>query len=102
VKVEDRLPAAPADVDDHAVIVEPGLARRVGDEREHPPRLVRLEFGDVAKGLDVPLGDDQEVGVRLRIDVADRDEPVALSNVLARGVQLTEQAVVRQRGSPPA
>ena len=70
VQVEDRLPAARADVDDDAVVVEPGLLRGVRDELEHALRLVRRELADVAERLDVALGDDEQVRVGLRVDVA--------------------------------
>jgi hypothetical protein len=45
----------------------------------------------------VPLGDHEQVRVRPRVDVAQRDEAFGLVNVLALSVQLAEKAVVRQR-----
>jgi hypothetical protein len=52
----------------------------------------------------VVLGDDQQVDVRLRVDVLDRDEALGAVDLARRrraGVDLAEDAVVRQRGSPP-
>jgi hypothetical protein len=49
----------------------------------------------------VALRKDEEVRLGLRIDVADRDEPVALADVVAFADEPAEEAVVvRQRGSP--
>jgi hypothetical protein len=47
------------------------------------------------------LGEDEEVRLRLGVDVADGDEAVALRDVVALPRELAEEAVVRQRGSPP-
>jgi hypothetical protein len=49
----------------------------------------------------VALGKDKEMGLGLRIDVADRDEPVALPDVVAFAYELAKQAIVRQPESPP-
>jgi hypothetical protein len=50
----------------------------------------------------VALGEDEQVRLRLWVDVADGDEPVGLRDVVALVCQLAEEAVaVRQRGSPP-
>jgi hypothetical protein len=49
----------------------------------------------------VPLGEDEQVHVRLRVDVADRDEAVSGMDVVALGIQGAEQTVLRQRESPP-
>ena len=46
------------DVDDDAIVLEPNLAGRVRHELEHPLRFVPGELADIAKRLDVPLGDD--------------------------------------------
>ena len=74
--MEDRLAAAGTDVDEHAIVLEPGAASDLRDEVEHPLRLVRGELGDVAERVDVPLREDEQVRLRLRIEVADRDEAV--------------------------
>ena len=97
MKVEDGLPAARPDVDDDPIILEPGFAGGVCDELEHALRLVGREVADVAKRLDVPLGDDEQVRLRARVDVRDRDEAVGLADVVALPVELAEEAVVRQR-----
>ena len=101
MQVEDGLTAARPDVDEDAVVLEPGLAGELGDEGEHPLRLVGRERGDLAEGVDVALREDEQVGLRLRVDVADRDEAVGLRDVVALAVEPAEEAVVRQRGSPP-
>jgi hypothetical protein len=49
----------------------------------------------------VALRDDEQVRLRLGVDVADRDEAVRLRDVLALADERAEKAVVRQRGSPP-
>ena len=62
--------------------------------------LVR-ELHDVRERVDVAFGDDEEVRLGHRVDVVDRDEAVALRDVIALAHELAEEAVVRQRGSPP-
>ena len=101
MEVEDRLTGARTDVDDHAVILEPGLARGLGHEVEHPFCLVRREVPDLPEALDVPLGKHQQVRLRLGVDVADRNEAVTGPDVVSLSNQPAEEAVVRQRGSPP-
>jgi hypothetical protein len=101
VQVEDRLAAALAHVDDHAVVLEPGLARSLGDELEHPLGLFRRELADVAERVDVALGNDEQVRLGLRVDIADRDEAVGGMDMVAGADELAEEAVVRQRVSPP-
>jgi hypothetical protein len=46
----------------------------------------------------VPLRDDEQVRLRLGVDVADRDDAVGGGDVIAVGVELAEETVVRQRG----
>jgi hypothetical protein len=71
--------------------------RSGGDELEHALRLVLRELADIAKRLDVPLGDDEEVRLRARVDVLDGDEAVGLVNVLALRVETAEETVRRHR-----
>ncbi len=101
MEVEDSLPATLADVDDNAIVLEPGSPRRLGDELEHPFGLVRGELGDLAEARHVPLGQDQKVRVGARVDISDRDEAVAGVEVVAFTNQAAEEALVRQRESPP-
>ena len=101
MEVEDRLARGFADVHDDAIVVEAGLARGLGDEVQHPLRLVGRELADLAEARDVAYGQDEQMRVGLRIDVADRDEAVRLRNVIALLHELAEKAVLRQRGSPP-
>src|SRR5436190_1703359 len=72
------------------------------DEVQHPLRLVRWELPDLAEGRHVPLGQDEQVRVGPRIDVTDGDEAVRLRDMVAFLYELAEEAVLRQRGSPPA
>jgi hypothetical protein len=99
--VEDRLAAAGTDVDQDPVVLEPGVAGDLGDEVEHALRLLCGKLAHVAERLDVPLRDDEEMRLRLRVDVPDRDEAVRLRDGIALLVERAEEAVVRQRGSPP-
>src|SRR5688500_16926331 len=105
MQVEDRLTAAGTDVDEHAIVLEAGAARRLGDEREHPPRLLRRELRDLAEGVDVPLGQYEQMRVGLRVDIADRHEAVGPGDVIAFPHELAEEAVVtrhRRRSPPPS
>jgi hypothetical protein len=102
VKVEDRLSTALPDVDDDAIVLEPLTLRGVGDELEHALRLVGRELPDLAEAGDVPFGDHEQVDVRPRMDVLDRDEAVRLRDMVSIAVELAEEAVlVRQLGCPP-
>jgi hypothetical protein len=101
MEMKDRLSAPGADVDEHAVVLEPGLAGGLGDELEHALRLLGRKLGHVLEGVDVALRKDEEVRFGLRVDVADRDEPVGPLDVVAFTDEPAEEAVVRQRGSPP-
>jgi len=101
VEVEDRLSPALADVDDDAVVVEALAPGGLGDEVEHPLDLVRWKLADLAKRGHMTLGQHEQVRVRSRIDVTDRDEAVGGRDVVAVGDEPAEQAVLRQRGSPP-
>jgi hypothetical protein len=99
--MEDRLPGPGAGVDDDTVVGQALARSDFGDELEHALRLRRVELPDVVEARDVPLGQDEEVRVGLRVDVADRDEAVGRGDVVAVSVERAEEAVVRQPGSPP-
>jgi hypothetical protein len=83
VKVKDGLPCPGPDVHDDPVVLEAGNLCRLGNELEHPLRLVRREGADIAKGVDVPLRQHEKVGVGLRVDVANGDESVRCMDVVA-------------------
>jgi hypothetical protein len=100
VEVEDRLAPALTDIDDDPVVVQTSLTRGVGDEVEHALGLVRRKLAHLAEARHVPLWKNEQVGVGARVDVADRDEAVALGDVVALADQPAKEAVVRQRGSP--
>ena len=99
--MKDRLAGSGSGVDDDTVIAQPLACSHVGDEVEHALVLAGAEFGDVVEAVDVPLGYDEQVRLRLRVDVADGDEAIDGSNVLAVAEELAEEAIVRQRVSPP-
>ena len=101
MQVKDRLAGSRTGVDNDTVIRQALFVSNLGDELEHPLGLVGRELADVVEGVDVPLGQDQQVRLGLRVDVADRDEAVGRGDVVALAVERAEEAVVRQRGSPP-
>jgi hypothetical protein len=101
VEVENRLASPLADVDEDAVVLEPLLSRRRGDELEHPLGLVRREVADVVEARDMTLGEDEQMDVRLWVDISDRYEAVGLCDVLSLLVEAAEEAVFRQRRSLP-
>ena len=102
MKVEHRLAGASPDVDHDPVVLYTGDLRGLGDKLEHPFRLVGRKSTDVTKGVHVALGQHEEVGVGLRVDVADRDEPVTRVDVVALADEVAEETVgLSPRGSPP-
>src|SRR5829696_1377465 len=100
VQVEDGLAAAGADVDHDAVVREACVARHVRHELEHSLRLVRSELRDLAERVDVTLRKDEQVRVRLRLDVADRDEAIRSGDVVAVSDEGAEQAVAHAATIP--
>ena len=100
MKVEDGLPGSGPDVHHDSIVLETGDLRGLDDELEHPFGLVRREGADVTKGVHVTLRKHEEVGVGLRVDVADGDEAVRGVDVVAFADKGAEEAV-RQPGSPP-
>jgi hypothetical protein len=101
MEVEDRLACPCADVDEDAVVGEARVAGGFRDEVEHPLRLVGRELRDVDEALDVPLRENEQMGLGLRADVPDRDEAVRLRDVVALANETAEEAILRQRGFPP-
>ena len=99
--MEDGLAGAGADVDHHPIVLEPGLPSRLRDELQHSLRFVGWEPPDLAEGVDVALGQHEQVRLGARVDVMDRDEPVGGVDVLALADEPTEEAILRQRGCPP-
>ena len=102
MKVEDGLARPGPDVDHDPVVLDTGDLRSLGDKLEHPFRLVGRKSADVTKGVHVALGEHEEVGVGLRVDVSDRDEAVTCVDMVALADEVAEETVgVRQRRSPP-
>ena len=97
MQVEDRLAGPRTDVHGQPVVLQAGRLGRLRDELEHALRFLRREFADLLEARDVPLGEDEQVDVRLRVDVADGYEAVGRMDVVAVGVQVAEEAVFRQR-----
>ena len=54
--MEDRLSGTCPDVDEHAVVVEAGDARGLGDEAQHAPGLLVRKRVDLLERVDVPRG----------------------------------------------
>src|SRR4051794_30211881 len=102
VQVEDRLPHAGARVDDDTVIVQPGACCDLCDEVEHLLRLVRLKVADRVEAVDVLLGNDEQMRLRLWVDVADRDEAVRCRDVIAVAVELAEETVLVHAATTPS
>ncbi|HEY8028445.1 MAG TPA: hypothetical protein VIE38_02925 [Gaiellaceae bacterium] len=101
MEMKDRLAGSRTGVDDDTVVGQARSCSNLGDEIEHALVLACGELSDVVEALDVPLGDDEQVRRRLRIDVADRDEALGGRDVIAFAIERAEEAVVRQRRSPP-
>ena len=100
MQMENRLARRRAHVDCDTVIRQPLACSDVRDELEHPLRLLRRELADLAERVDVPLGEDQQVDGRLRVDVADGDEAVRRGDVVAIAVELAEEAVAQAARIP--
>ena len=102
--MEDRLPRSRACVDDDTVVGQAFLRSDFRHEVEHALGLVRRKLRDLVEAAHVPLGQDEQVRLRLRVDVADRDEPARRGYVVAVAIERAEQTVrrrLRQRESPP-
>jgi hypothetical protein len=81
--MKDRLAGSGTGVDDDTVVAQALACSDVGDEVEHALVLIGRELGDVVEAVDVPFRDDEQVRLRLRVDVADGDEAVDGGDVLA-------------------
>ena len=84
----------------HAVVGQAGVAGDLGDEVEHPLRLLGRERVDVAERVDVPLRQHEQMRLGLRVDVPDRGEAVGLRDVVAFAGEPAEEAVVRAARIP--
>lgn len=101
MQMEDRLPCALACVDDDTVIGQPFARSDICNEVEHPLVLVGRKLTDLVEAGNMPLGHNEDMNPRLRIDIANRYEALGRRNTLSLAVELAEETVVRQRGSPP-
>lgn len=97
MEVEDRLPRPAPHEHEYAIVVELRGLRRVSDEAEHPTGLLLRKLADLLEGVDVPLGQDEQVRLGHRLDVADRDEAVSGQHVVAVGDQPAEEAALTRR-----
>jgi hypothetical protein len=93
VKMKDGLSAPGPDVHDHAVILEPGESRCLGDELEHLGRFVVRKRADLTERVDVTHRKNQQVDRSLRSDVSDRDEAPGSVDVRALGDESAEEAI---------
>src|SRR6516165_5689622 len=100
--MEHRLARARAHVDGDTVVRQPLACSDVGDELEHPLRLLGRKLADLPERRDVSLGEDEQVDGRLRVDVADGDEAVGCGNVVALAVELAEEAVLTHAARIPS
>ena len=103
MQVEYRLSCPRAGVHYHAVILQPGFARGVGDEGQHATRFLCGERAHIAEGIDMSLRKDEEVYVSNGVDVADRHEAPALCDVIAFSGKRAEETPIKLlwQGSPP-
>ena len=76
MQMEHRLTRPRAYIDLDTVIRQSLACSEVGDELEHPLRLLRRKLADLAERVDMALGQDEQVDGRLRVDIADGDEAV--------------------------
>src|SRR5262252_9232733 len=98
--MKDRLARAGPHVHLDTVIRQPLACSDVGDELEHPLRLLGRKLADLAERIYVPLGEDEQVHGRLRVDVADRNEAVGLGDVIAVAEERAEEAVAHAARIP--
>ena len=102
MQMEHRLPRTRSHVHDHTVVLESLGRGDLGHEPQHTTRFLVRECVDLAERVDVPLGEDEKVGLGGRLDVADRDEAFGGVDVVAALDELAEEAVrLRQRPTRP-
>ena len=80
-------------------VKEAMLARE--SARRDALRLILSSLKSAEKDLRRPLSEDEEMRLRLRVDVADGHEPFVGVHVVSVRDELAEQTVLRQRESPP-
>ena len=96
MEVEDGLPRARPDVHEDAVVLEARAARGAATAGIRAALVVE-EVADVAERVHVPLREDEQVRLRERRCIADRDEALLARDVVALGDEPTEEAVLRRR-----
>src|SRR5689334_826990 len=102
VQVEDRLARAGARVDDDTVIGQARVCSDLRNEVEQPLVLVGRIRSDFLEAVDVLLGNDEQVRLRLRVDVADGDDAVRRGDVVAVAEQRAEETVVAHAANTPS
>jgi len=103
MQMPDRLPGLFPAIDDQSVpgLGEVSLTRELVGEQDHLRHEIALGFGNVGERTDMLRRNNQEVGWRLRIDVAHRDQPIRLSYEFCRQhapYDPAEEALVCIRG----
>ena len=86
----DGLATPAADVRDDAVpaIGDPFIAGDPGRDGEEPAEERPIRLGQLGRRRDVPARDDQDVGRRARLKVAEANYQAALDNVRGFGADL--------------
>ena len=80
----DALTGLLADVGDDAVALQPQLLGYLGDDSEDVSHHGGVVLGHLGNGGDVGLGDDQEVGGSLGIDVIKGEADLVLIDFIGR------------------
>jgi hypothetical protein len=94
VEVEHRLACARPDIDDHAVVLEALGCSHLGHEPQHPTGFLVRKSVDLAEGVDVPLGQHEQVRLCGGRDITDCDETACTVHVIAAVDEATEEAVI--------
>ena len=83
MQMHDALPCLLADVGDDPVALQPLLLGHLGDDLEHVGNHGAVVAVHLGHRVDVGLGNHQEMGGRLRIDVVERIADVVLVDLAA-------------------
>jgi hypothetical protein len=92
VEVMDGLTGLLTDVGDHAVALQPQLLGDLGDDGEDVSHHGGVVLGHFGHGGDVRLGDDQEVGGSLGINVIKGETDLVLIDFIGRDLPFGDLA----------